>query len=418
LTATYTSFDLDEDDYEEALDVTGDTVIEQNQTWYDQAGEVVATATYQRLPDDTTTTGALTAANSYATAAVAWHDGIGRVVATAEYGREDVDSGLTHYFFDDTTGELIDEDENGIPDIAEDTPPEPYPQDQNSQAGIDFQLSLTEYDSAGRAYRTIDNLGRINETQYDDAGRTIRTIQNYDDGDVDETDTDQDVTVDYQYDSGGRLVTMTAYNPKGTGNGVQDQATKYLYESAINASWQTVVVYPDSEDELEQDEDTGVWSFTDDNGDHVSTAYDRLGRTTSMTDQRGVEHSYVYDSAGRLAHDRVTDLGESGVVDEPRPAAAAPARSARSPPGPSSDGPCPPSSVCTAAETSAVSWHPACQAIRATQEGRFPLHRPAAVSTTTKSGLTSNSARKPAENRSDFYRSAQPRLRGSPILFP
>ena len=112
-------------------------------------------------------------------------------MASADYGREDVDSGLTHYFFDGTTGELIDENENGIPDVAEDAPPEPYPQDPNSLAGIDFQLQLMEYDSAGRAYRTLDNLGRINETQFDDAGRTVRTIQNYDDGDVDETDTDR-----------------------------------------------------------------------------------------------------------------------------------------------------------------------------------------------------------------------------------
>ena len=106
---------------------------------------------------------------------------------------------------------------------------------------------MTEYDAAGRAYRTIDNLGRINETQYDDAGRVVRTIQNYDNGTVDETDTEQDVTVEYEYDSGGRLVTMTAYNAKGSGNGVQEQATKYLYTSAVNASWQTAVVYPDSD---------------------------------------------------------------------------------------------------------------------------------------------------------------------------
>ena len=71
-------------------------------------------------------------------------------------------------------------------------------------------FSLTRYDSAGRAYRTIDNLGRINETRYDAAGRTIRTIQNYVNGTVEETDTEQDITVDYQYDSRGRLATMTA----------------------------------------------------------------------------------------------------------------------------------------------------------------------------------------------------------------
>jgi len=66
-------------------------------------------------------------------------------------------------------------------------------------AGIDFQLRLTEYDAAGRAYRVTDNLGRIDETQYDAIGRTVRTIKNYQDGTVDETDTDQDSTVAYEY---------------------------------------------------------------------------------------------------------------------------------------------------------------------------------------------------------------------------
>jgi RHS repeat-associated protein len=307
--ASYTCYDTDETAYSDADDVTGDTVIEQSQTWYDQAGQVIATATYRRLPDDTSTTGVLTAANSYATAAVSWYDGAGRVVASVDYGREDVDSGLTHYFFNGTTGALIDTDSDNIPDVAEAAPPEPDSSDN-------YIVALTEYDAAGRAYRSIDNLDRITETQYDDAGRVVKTIQNYDDGTVEETDTDCDSTVDYEYDSGGRLVTMTAYNAKGSSNGVQSQATKYLYQSQINASWQTAVVYPDSTDVLSQNQTTSVWSITTDNGDHVSASYDRLGRTTTKTDQRGVEHTYVYDSAGRLAHDRVTDLGESAIVDD------------------------------------------------------------------------------------------------------
>ena len=47
LVTSYTSFDTDETAYADADDVTGDTVIEQNQTWYDQAGQAVATATYR-----------------------------------------------------------------------------------------------------------------------------------------------------------------------------------------------------------------------------------------------------------------------------------------------------------------------------------------------------------------------------------
>ena len=37
---------------------------------------------------------------------------------------------------------------------------------------------------------------------------------------------------------------MTAYDAKGSGNGVTAEATKYLYESAVNASWQTAWSIP------------------------------------------------------------------------------------------------------------------------------------------------------------------------------
>ena len=173
------------------------------------------------------------------------------------------------------------------------------------------------------------------------------TIQNYDEtgfvdnvapvvGDSDqdvaekllEIDTECDVIVKYNYDSAGRLATMTAYNAKGDDDDVGDdpsnnielQTTTYLYTSPINASWQTAVVYPDSEDELQQDA-SGVWSFTTDNGDHTSTDYDRTGRTISTTDQRGVVHEYSYGesgtpAAGRPTRDDVTTIpGGSGVDD-------------------------------------------------------------------------------------------------------
>ncbi len=314
LVVSYTSFDADETAYADADDVTGDTVVSLTNYYYDMAGQTVATATFERMSDDTTTTGALDATNSYTTASVAWYDGIGRTVASVNYGREDVDSGLTHYIFNGTTGALIDTDADGIPDVAEDEPPAVNSSDN-------YIVSLVDYDSAGRAYRTTDNMGRENWTVYDDAGRTIKSIQNYDDGTVEETETACDITVEYEYDSAGRLVTMIAYNAKGDDNdanneNVESQATKYLYESEINASWQTAMVYPDSSDVLSQNATTKVWTITTDNGDHTETTYDQLGRTTSTTDQRGVVHSYSYDSAGRVSADTGTSLGTSGIVDD------------------------------------------------------------------------------------------------------
>ncbi|MCY2926350.1 MAG: hypothetical protein NT031_13085 [Planctomycetota bacterium] len=44
---------------------------------------------------------------------------------------------------------------------------------------------------------------------------------------------------------------------------------------------------------------------------HWGMTYDRLGRKLTTADQRGVEHTYSYDSAGRLEKDSVTTL--SGV---------------------------------------------------------------------------------------------------------
>ena len=134
-------------------------------------------------------------------------------------------------------------------------------------------------------------------------------------GNVLATDTEQDITVDYRYDSAGRLVTMTAYNADGTT--VTSQATKYLYTSTINASWQTGVVYPDSTDVLSQDSD-GVWTFTTDNGDHASTTYDRLGRVTSTTDQRGVVHNYSYGTTGGDRQSRARRRGPRQRVQRAR----------------------------------------------------------------------------------------------------
>ena len=327
--------------------VLGDTVIQQTRIWYDAASQPVAMATYERFPGDDTTEGPLDATNSYTTASAVWYDGRGRVIATADFGREDVDAaGWPHYVFHTTggtdaggnysAGELIDVDRDGIPDVAEDVPPEPLSLDPNSLAGIDFQLSVTQYNAAGYAYRALDNLGRITETQYDLVGHVVRTIQNYDGlayggqgsgfdqyGFPLETSTECDVTVDYQYDSAGRLVTMTAYNAKGDDDdpnteNVEPQQTCYLYEAALTGWLQTAVVYPDSGDTLYQDPATHLWTIANDTGDHVSTTYDVMGRVAATTDQRGVVHWYSYNPDGRLLRNDVVDQGSlvSAGVDD------------------------------------------------------------------------------------------------------
>jgi RHS repeat-associated protein len=308
---SYVSFDSDESTYAEALTVAGDTVVEQGRTYFDETGRAVASANFERLPDDTTTVGELDATNSYATASVVWHDDLGRTTHSATFGREDTASGLTHYFIDGTTGAIIDTNADGIPDEAQGNAHEPNTSD-------DYLVSKTIYDpsisATGRIMRSIDNAGRITETQTDLLGRTIKTIENFDDGVVDETDTDQDITVEYEYDSSGRMVTLIAHNSLGDdgdpGNeNVQQQKTKYLYESVYGGSLQTAAVYPDSTDLIAQDSNN-VWTISS-GTDHTSTTYDRLGRSITATDQRGVVHAYSFDTAGRLISDAVTSLPSS-----------------------------------------------------------------------------------------------------------
>src|SRR5205085_836941 len=109
------------------------------------------------------------------------------------------------------------------------------------------------YDSAGRLYRTRDNKDRIKQTNFDLAGRKTALIENYIDGAANEAETDTDRTTQWLYDSAGRLSTLRALNPRvsdgnsGT-NLVDNEDTKYLYESLINGSWATSTIYPDSSD--------------------------------------------------------------------------------------------------------------------------------------------------------------------------
>jgi RHS repeat-associated protein len=291
--ASYTSYESGETSYSDADDVVGDTVIEQQKTIYDTDSRPVTTTGFMRLETDTTSTGELTPTNSYIQTSVTWYDDADRTIGSATYGR---DNGTTRYVFN-TSGNLIHSNSDGIPDEAVNTPRLPNTSD-------DYFATKIEYDSAGRAYRATDNKGHITQTNFDLLGRQTKVIENYTDGTASETETDTDRTTEWIYDSSGRLSTLRAKNPKGSGNGVENQDTKYLYESDINRSWVTSAIYPDSSD------------TTSAGTDQEKCTYDRLGRKLTETDQRGVVHTYSYDSAGRLQSDAVTTLpsGVDGTV--------------------------------------------------------------------------------------------------------
>ena len=48
----------------------------------------------------------------------------------------------------------------------------------------------------------------------------------------------------------------------------------------------------------------------------TSTTYDLQGQVLTSTDQRGVEHTYTYNSDGQETADTVTSFGTTGLVDE------------------------------------------------------------------------------------------------------
>ncbi len=265
-----------------------DTVLEEEARYYDEASIPVASVTY-RLNDDAL-------ASSTWDVRVWRYDLANRLTRIINFGR---DNGTTRYVIN-TSGGLIDSDFDGIPDEAENTPRDPNTSD-------DYIVTKVEYDAAGFQYKTTDNLGRFSQDAFDREGRLLTHIENYVNGAVGNAEYTSDRTTIWAYTNGIRLDTITAKNAKGSS--VENQITKHLYESAINLSWPTSIIYPDSSD------------TTSASTDQKKFTYDRLGRRVTFSDQRFVSpnaltHTYSYDTAGRFLSDAITALptGVDGAV--------------------------------------------------------------------------------------------------------
>ena len=148
-------------------------------------------------------------------------------------------------------------------------------------------VSSTEFDMAGRVYKTTDPAGAVVKNEYDDAGKTTKVIHNFGG-----TDTQ---TIRTEYNTSGQMSKQIAEN-SDTGN----QETSYTYgvttafglSDLASNQLLSQMTYPDS----------GT----------VTYDYDRTGQQTSMTDPNGTVHEYEYDDAGRRIEDRVATVG-SGV---------------------------------------------------------------------------------------------------------
>lgn len=304
-------------EYSKADDLASDQVIEQNDYWLDKGGRTRIVTNFKRAQTESTgTTGALNASNvGYHTSVAYWYDAANRTLASADYGRDGSETTLgTKYVWNGTA--YIDSDADGIPnvvDAAQDAVPGLHNFSTARDTAYDWIYTAYAYDAAGRLEMVTDNADHDTKLSYDLAGRKTKVVENYVNGTASETETDTDRTTEYVYDNFGRLNELKALRPLGSGNGVETQTTTYLYASDIDRSWLSYTLYPDSTSTYSTDSAGKATIST--GTDHESDTFDRLGRTLTSIDQRGVEHSYTYDPAGRLWADRVTSLGSSGVVD-------------------------------------------------------------------------------------------------------
>jgi RHS repeat-associated protein len=288
---SYTGYNLTDSSYANAGSVATDTILEQGERVYDPAGNLIQVTNRQRY-HNATGIGPLGSPSSpqpqaRVTYTAIWYDALGRVVAEAEYG---------------TNG--------GTPLSRPPTPPA-------SSASV--LVSTTTYDAAGEQNSMIDPMGIATFYTYDAAGRELQRIYNYrllssssssssswsSASSVASSSSnalmgpcplsdDTNKTVLTAYNADGKVTSITSEN-SATGN----QMTQYVYGSTLASSGiassllKVADVYPDS---------VG-------GSDQVTYTYNRQGQVSTVSDQNGTVHSYIYDLLGRLTQDRVTSAG-------------------------------------------------------------------------------------------------------------
>ena len=253
--------------YSEAGSVATSIVLEQAQTDFDEASNVVQTDAYRRFHTAATSgssaQGALEGPSDPNRPArisfvVMYPDGIARTVNTADYGTNGDASSLS-----------------------------PLP---NCPARSPTVLVTTVvFNNRGEPYQTIDPAGTTNQTTLDNAARRTQLIQNL----VSGTAADQNITVNWTYDNGGHVSGLHAINA-ATG----EQITSYSYGvtvaggSAIN-----------SNDVL------GVTTMPD--GGTSVRQVNTQGELLQLTDANGTVHQFSRDLLGRLTLDAVVTIPDS-----------------------------------------------------------------------------------------------------------
>jgi RHS repeat-associated protein len=309
--------------YEDADDVSGDTVLEDTSWAYDLMDNVLLTARVDRFHNGTTS-GALdsnadgddlmiTAANlsGRPQITVNWYDSLDRLSNTGVYGTNG--------------GSDLDRDGLSVP----------------SRPTTGVLLASYAYDDAGRRSEMTDPLGADTRWTFDDAGRATQVIRNYVDGTAGGgAQDDEDLVTEFEYVVGtldgstpvygtGQLNKIKAYQ-----NGATTQVTTYTYGitsgSDITAGHLLrEATYPDSSGAPDAvsytyngallpatitDQDENVTEVFYDFGTRKETSRTFTRATGSNLDPRIDSIYREYDPLGRL--ETVTQYDGGSIADE------------------------------------------------------------------------------------------------------
>jgi len=261
---TYLSDGGGDSAWSDAGDVTGDKVIEQVETDYDDNGNALLVTTRQRFHDETGT-GALGNATTTPKARVSY---------------------VANYY--DLANRLTDTVNVGTNAGSAYTRPGSVPSRSDT-----VLVTSVDYNTAGWVSITTDPRGIEDRTFYDNLGRVTKTIEAYVDG---TPDTNTDRTTEFTYDGIGNVLTVKAHLTSGA-----YQTTQFVYGvtgSVINSNDLLAEMrYPDKS--------SGDPSSTEDE----DYTYNALGERVTKEDRNGNIHTYSFDVVGRLTTDAVTTLG-------------------------------------------------------------------------------------------------------------
>jgi RHS repeat-associated protein len=293
----------DDTAYSNADDVTGDKVLEEQQTYFDDAtGLSLYTVSISRWHDDASGTGALdsnadsdrskvTEGNLTGRPQITamWYDELNRAVDTVAYGTFGM-TGSGSAVFD-----------RGLTNDGGTTAAQP------TRSATKLRTTYT-YNDEGTLQQTTDPRGKVARTLYDDAGRKTAEIRNFTNATppIGTAVRDTDSYTRYTYANGLMTEMWVDFDGDGTKDtsGTIDQVTTYTYgttkgsgtgDSRISTGHLLQKVqYPDSSDAT---------------NDVVKHAYNAQGQAIYQKDQNGTEHVYEYDTAGRPTHDCVVNPG-------------------------------------------------------------------------------------------------------------